>query len=323
MQSGSEAPIEASTTEVISVAVPGGALAVEYVTAGTGSAGPVLAIHGISSQRKLWNWLRAARPGLSLIAPDLRGRGDSASVTGTSSVARHAADMIAVLDHLGLDAVPVCGMSMGGFIAVELATSYPDRVTSLILVDGGFPMATPPGLTPEAVPAMFHDRLARLDRDWPSVGDYARFFVEQTAPLLDPADPLLLDYLAHDLAGPGGGEQIPPGGGEQTRPGEGEQTPQRVRLSADALGQDAVDIFFGPSKWEQIPVPTRLLTAQWSTGRDSAPAYPPAAIERFRGVLGPPGPLVTVQTVAGADHAAAIMSPAGARATAGLISEVL
>jgi pimeloyl-ACP methyl ester carboxylesterase len=190
-------------------------------------------------------------------------------------------------------------MSMGGFVAVELATSYPDRVTSLVLVDGGFPMATPPGLTPEAVPAMFRDRLARLDRDWPSVGDYARFFVEQTAPLLDPADPLLLDYLAHDLAG------------------------QRVRLSAGALGQDAVDIFFGPSKWEQIPVPTRLLTAQWSTGRDSAPAYPPAAIDRFRGVLGPPGPLVTVQTVAGVDHAASIMSPAGARATAGLISAVL
>ena len=192
MESGSEASIE-----VIAVAVPGGALAVEHVTAATS---PVLAIHGISSQRKLWNWLRAQHPGLSLIAPDLRGRGDSVGVTGPSSVSRHAADLIAVLDHLGLDAVPVCGMSMGGFVAVELATTYPDRVTDLVLVDGGFPMATAPGLTPEAVPAIFRDRLARLDRDWPSVEDYARFFVEQTAPLLDPADPLLLDYLAHDLS---------------------------------------------------------------------------------------------------------------------------
>jgi hypothetical protein len=84
-----------------------------------------------------------------------------------------------------------------------------------------------------------------------------------------------------------------------------------------------VDVFFGPSKWEQLAVPTRLLTAQWSTGRDTAPAYPPAAIEQFRDALGPPGPLVTVRTVAGADHAASIMSPAGARATASLISEVL
>jgi pimeloyl-ACP methyl ester carboxylesterase len=284
---------EASAVEFIAVPVPGGELAVEHVIARTE---PVLAIHGISSQRKLWNWLRAQRPGLSLIAPDLRGRGDSVGVTGPSSVSRHAADLVAVLDHLGLDAVPVCGMSMGGFVAVELATAYPDRVKSLVLVDGGFPMATPPGLTPEAVPAIFRDRLARLDRDWPTVADYARFFVSSTAPLLDPADPLLLDYLAHDLDG------------------------QRVRLSADALGEDATDIFFGSSRWEQIQQPVRLLTAEWSTGRDTAPAYPPGAIEHFHNGL---KTLVTAETLPGADHAASIMSPAGARATAALLSEVL
>ncbi|HEY2279306.1 MAG TPA: alpha/beta hydrolase [Streptosporangiaceae bacterium] len=291
MQSGSEASVE-----VIAVGVPGGSLAVEHVSAG---GGPVLAIHGLSSQRKLWNWLRAQHPGLSLIAPDLRGRGDSVSVTGPSSVARHAADLVAVLDHLGLDAVPVCGMSMGGFVAVDLATTYPDRVTDLVLVDGGFSMAAPSGLTPEGVPAIFRDRLARLDRDWPSVADYARFFVEQTAPLLDPADPMLLDYLGHDLVG------------------------ARVRLNADALIADATDVFFGPSKWQQLTVPTRLLTAQWSTGPDSPPAYPSAAIEQFRDVLGPPGPLVRVETLAGVDHAASVMSPAGAQAIAGLIAEVL
>jgi pimeloyl-ACP methyl ester carboxylesterase len=293
MDRGSEAE---AVVEVIAVGVPGGTLAVEHVTAGAGRRGPVLAVPGISSQRKLWNWLRAERPDLSLIAPDLRGRGDSVAVTGPSSVARHAADLVAVLDHLGLDAVPVCGMSMGGFVAVELATAYPDRVSSLVLVDGGFPMATPPGLTPEAVPAIFRDRLARLDREWATVGDYAEFFVASTAPLLDPGDPLLLNYLAHDLAH------------------------GRVRLSADALIADATDIFFGPSKWEQVSQPVRLLTAEWSTGRDSPPAYPPAAIERFRDRLPALG---TVRTVAGVDHAASIMSPAGARATASLLSEVL
>ncbi|HEX3753124.1 MAG TPA: alpha/beta hydrolase [Streptosporangiaceae bacterium] len=284
---------EASTVEVIAVPVPGGDLAVEHVISRTE---PVLAIHGISSQRKLWNWLRAQRPDLSLIAPDLRGRGDSVGVTGRSSVARHAADLIAVLDHLGLDAVPVCGMSMGGFVAVELATAYPDRVKSLVLVDGGFPMATPPGLTPEAVPAIFRDRLARLGRDWPTVEDYAQFFVANTAPLLDPADPLLLNYLAHDL------------------------DRHRVRLSADALGEDATDIFFGPSKWQQIRQPVRLLTAEWSTGRDTAPAYPPGAIEHFHHEL---KTLDRVETVPGVDHAASIMSPVGAQATAGLIREAL
>src|SRR5579859_4792450 len=171
--------------EVITVAVPGGRLAVETHPSATE---PVLALHGVSSQRRLWNWLRAADPGLGLVAPDLRGRGDSAEVAGPSSMSRHAADMVAVLDRLGLAAVHVCGMSMGGFVAVELATAYPGRVRSLILVDGGFPMAAPPGLTPEALPAIFQDRLARLDGEWPSVRDYAEFFTAQTAPLLDPAD---------------------------------------------------------------------------------------------------------------------------------------
>jgi pimeloyl-ACP methyl ester carboxylesterase len=60
--------------EVIGAEVPGGLLAVELIS---GRTEPVLAIHGITSQRKLWNWLRAADPGLGLIAPDLRGRGDS------------------------------------------------------------------------------------------------------------------------------------------------------------------------------------------------------------------------------------------------------
>lgn len=280
-------------TEVTRVPVPGGALAVELTRSATE---PVLAIHGISSQRRLWNWLRAARPDLSLIAPDLRGRGDSIGVAGPSSVARHAADLAAVLDHLGLDAVHVCGMSMGGFVAVELATACPGRVKSLILVDGGFPMAVPPGLTPEALPAVFADRLARLDREWPTVGDYAQFFVAQTAPLLDPADPLLLDYLAHDLAG------------------------GRVRLSAKALASDAADVFFRPPAGPGLPVPTRLLTAEWSNGVGSAPAYPAEAVAAFRKEL---DMLVTVQSLAGVDHAAAIMSPPGARATAGLIAEAL
>jgi pimeloyl-ACP methyl ester carboxylesterase len=215
-------------------------------------------------------------------------------VEGPSSITRHAADLVAVLDHLGLDGVHVCGMSMGGFVAVELATAYPGRVKSLILIDGGFPRTVPPGLTPEALPTVFRDRLARLGRDWPSVGDYAKFFVENTAPLLDPADPLLLDYLAHDLAG------------------------GRVRLSADALIADAAGIFFAPPKWQQIQVPTRLLTAEWSAGRDSTPAYPVSAVQAFRDTL---PALVTVRPLAGADHAATIMTPAGARASAALIAE--
>ena len=51
-------------------AAPGGALAVEVITLATE---PVVAIHGISSRRKLWNRLCSRDARTSLIAPDLRG----------------------------------------------------------------------------------------------------------------------------------------------------------------------------------------------------------------------------------------------------------
>ena len=60
------------------------------------------------------------------------------------------------------------------------------------------------------------------------------------------------------------------------------RTGERVRLGAEALVADAADIFFGPSKWLQLGVPTRLLTAEWSVGAGSAPAYTAEAVQAFR-----------------------------------------
>lgn len=267
--------------------VDGGELAFEVLP---GSTAPVLAIHGISSQRKLWNWLHRVSPELTLIAPDLRGRADSVKVKGPSSLGRHVADLIALLDQLEVDRVHVCGMSMGGFVGVELAYAHPGRVDSLTLVDGGFPMPTPPGLTPEALPAVFADRLARLDQRWDSVQQYLDFFVANTTPLLDPADPLLRDYLAHDL-----------------RDG-------LVQLSASNLLDDAQDVYFGDNHWEQVAVPIRFLHAEWGAGPGRPPGYPTESVEQFR-----PATVRTV-FVEGVDHAGSIMTEKGARATAQLLA---
>jgi pimeloyl-ACP methyl ester carboxylesterase len=268
---------------VHTVPVDGGSLAVEVFEATTE---PVLAVHGISSHRKLWSWLRAAAPDITIVAPDLRGRAGSYDVQGPSSMAQHADDMVAVLDALELDAVHVLGMSMGGFVAVELAHRHRERVKSLVLVDGGFPMATPPGLTPHTLPVVFADRLGRLEHEWASLDDYLAFFTGGTATLLDRADPLLREYVAHDL-----------------RDG-------RVLLSGDALLADAADIYFGEQHWESLDVPVRLLVAEWSTGAGTPGAYPPDAIARFEHKT------VAVRFVDGVDHAGSIMTMTGARAAA-------
>jgi pimeloyl-ACP methyl ester carboxylesterase len=181
---------------VATVPVQGGLLTYEVLA---GATEPVLAIHGVSSQRRLWNWLHAEAPELTLIAPDLRGRADSVAISGPFSLAQHVDDMILILDQLEVEAIHICGASMGGFVAIRLAALHPTRVKSLILVDGGFPMDTPPGLTREMVPGHFADRLARLEDNWDDLDDYIAFFVSNNAPLLDREDPLLRDNLMHDL----------------------------------------------------------------------------------------------------------------------------
>ncbi len=272
------------------VPVDGGELAVE-VTSGTSA--PVLAVHGISSHRHLWDWLRVAAPELLLVAPDLRGRADSLDVAGPSSVKQHADDCVRVLDALGLDRVVVCGMSMGGFVAVDLAVRFPDRVESLVLVDGGYPMAAPPGLTREMLPAVFADRLSRLDKPWASLEEYLAFFAENTAPLLA-VDDVLRGYLAHDLDDDG-----------------------RVRLSGEALLSDAESVFFGPPRWQELTVPVRFTHAEFGGGPATPPAYPAEAVAEYAAQA------VDVRYLPGLDHAGAIMTGQGAAVTAELVRAAL
>jgi pimeloyl-ACP methyl ester carboxylesterase len=275
-----------------SVSVPGGELSVEVLP---GETAPVLAIHGVSSNCRLWNWLRAEAPEIALVAPDLRGRGRSVDVGGPSSVARHAEDMVAVLDALELDRVTVCGMSMGGFVAVALATVHPERVRDLVLVDGGLPMVLPAALTEDGVRATFAAQAARSARTFADVDDYADVFLPGT-PLLDRADPLLRDYLGHDLA-------------------DG-----RVRLNAELLVADAVDALLGTSPWRELDRPTRFLYAEWSVGEGSPPAYAADRVAEFAAEL---PALVSTELIPGVDHAASIMTRRGASAVAATVREAL
>jgi len=273
------------------VPVTGGMLAVEVLP---GTTEPVLAVHGISSHRRLWSWLRTEMPELTLVAPDLRGRADSLDVAGPSDVHQHVSDLVATCDALGLESVHVVGMSMGGFIAVELALRHPDRVKSLVLVDGGFPMASPPGLTPDLLPVVFKDRLDRLTQSW-AFDDFVAFFTSSTAPLLDPSDALLLHYLEHDLIGGRDGGT--------------------VRLSGDALLGDAASVFFGAPDWQALEHPVRFCYAQWAIGADTSPAYPDVTTYAEK--------CLDVRYVEGVDHAGIIMSKAGAVVVAELVAKAL
>ena len=101
--------------------------------------GPALvAVHGLTSNHTVWNSLADALAGRHrLLAYDLRGRGDSAKPATGYSLADHAADLLGLLDHWGLERAIVAGHSLGAHIGVRFATLHPERVAKLILFDGG------------------------------------------------------------------------------------------------------------------------------------------------------------------------------------------
>jgi len=92
-------------------------------------------VHGLSGS---WpNWLEQLPVFAAthrVIALDLPGFGHSPMPHGDISIAGYARTLERLLDHLGVDAAAVVGNSMGGFIAAELAISYPQRVERLVLV---------------------------------------------------------------------------------------------------------------------------------------------------------------------------------------------
>lgn len=135
------------------VPVRGGDLHVGVWEPATGdpNAPTILAIHGITSSHVAWPLLADALPDVRIVAPDLRGRGRSRDLPAPYGMPSHADDVAAVLDHFGVDTAVVVGHSMGAFVSLVLADQHPEKVRSLVLVDGGMPLLPPPGVAPEAL----------------------------------------------------------------------------------------------------------------------------------------------------------------------------
>ncbi len=96
----------------------------------------LLLIHGFPLNSQMWDpQLEDLGEFVRVIAPDLRGYGQSDSVPGPYSITQLADDCADLLGHLNV-ATPfvVCGLSMGGYIALEFYRRYPEQVAGLILV---------------------------------------------------------------------------------------------------------------------------------------------------------------------------------------------
>ncbi len=136
----------------------------------------MLAVHGITASSRSFVALARALPDQRIVAPDLRGRARSNRLPRPYGLEQHAADLRRVLDSIGADRVTVVGHSMGGFVATLLAAVEPERVGSVVLVDGGLPLTAPPGVDTSDAQAMLGPVFARLARAFPDRTAYRDFW---------------------------------------------------------------------------------------------------------------------------------------------------
>jgi len=102
-----------------------------------GEGMPVVLVHGFPLDHTMWNAQIDALAGkYRLIAPDLRGFGQSGVTDAAVTMEQFADDLAALLDALEVsDPVVLCGLSMGGYVAVAFQRKYASRLRGLILCD--------------------------------------------------------------------------------------------------------------------------------------------------------------------------------------------
>jgi pimeloyl-ACP methyl ester carboxylesterase len=212
----------------------------------------VLAVHGITGSHRSWSPVaRHLGDAVTVLAPDLRGRGGSAELGEPFGMAAHADDLVAVLDHVGCDRAVVAGHSMGGYVATRFAATAPDRLAACLLVDGGIPLPVPPDVDPDdLLAAVLGPALARLRMTFPSVEAYRDFWRAHPAFAANPWTDDVTDYVDYDLGPP---ETAPDG-----------RTVYRSRVSETAVRGDGCDVLDGGAAQKALQALTQPCALLWA-----------------------------------------------------------
>ena len=130
-------PSEPATSVLVPVA---GGVQLRCLVWRGGDGAPLLLVHGLASNSRLWDEVGAivAGGGHDAVAVDQRGHGESTQTDFGYDFATLGADLAAVIDQTLRSPVAVVGQSWGGNVVLELAAVRPDLVSHIALVDGGF-----------------------------------------------------------------------------------------------------------------------------------------------------------------------------------------
>ncbi|MDP2176350.1 MAG: alpha/beta hydrolase [Bacteroidota bacterium] len=97
---------------------------------------PIIFLHGYPFDKNMWQGqLDFLKESFRLIACDIRGFGQSKDEVSPLSIDKFANDLLLFMDKLSIEKAIICGLSMGGFIALNAIKRFPDRFVSLVLCD--------------------------------------------------------------------------------------------------------------------------------------------------------------------------------------------
>jgi len=136
-------------------------LRLHYVDWGNPSAPPLVLVHGGRDHCRNWDWVAdALRQDWHVLAPDLRGHGDSQwSPDGSYSMAAYIYDLAQLIHQQELAPVTIIGHSLGGMITLRYTGIYPENVHKLIAIEGL-------GVTPRQMVERARQPIADRMRRW-------------------------------------------------------------------------------------------------------------------------------------------------------------
>jgi lipase len=235
--------------EYFDVPVAGGALRVARAGApSTECRSVVLALHGMTGTHMIYRTVARELSGdatrVCLLAPDLRGRGRSADLPAPYGMAAHVADLIAVLDHAGVDRAVVVGHSMGCNVAARFAADHPERVTAVVLLDGGLPLLPGNIMSGEEPDGEVHGILDRFEMRFATVEEYLGYW-RRHAGVRSAWDEDVDAYVHHDFVVAADGV--------------------RCAAKLEAVRTDVTDLMKDGVTWrsvERVRAPVRLMRAE-------------------------------------------------------------
>jgi pimeloyl-ACP methyl ester carboxylesterase len=282
----------------LDVPVNGGALHVAHSGPPADAAEcVVLAAHGVTASLMTWRTVaRELDDRVCLLAPDLRGRGRSATLPGPYGIAAHVADLIAVLDHVGAPSAVLVGHSMGAYIVARLAAEHPERAAGVVMLDAGLPFPRPddPGQMLDSAVA---NAIMRLGITFASADQYVEGWRAHPA-FTHAWDDDIEAYARYDLVEDG--------------------RVARCVASAGAVRADSRDIVLDDvtrTAFDRVRVPVQLLRAERGLFDDD-PLIPAEHLHAFAAAH----PSVRVEEVADVNHYTLLMgnSPGPRRVAAAI-----